>query len=125
MDTPTQVETATFTKKRKKRKIKNRGDVKKTTPIYSKPPMTAKCAICLEIKPWRTGVVCSHTEASYKDHWVCPSCFLTHAQSQLTFPFKCVHPQCILEYSDYEIYHLNLPSSLQSKWVTNSLKEVK
>lgn len=115
------------TTKRKRINQKKGAETKKKIrqPIIQKPPMTAKCAICLEVKPWRTGVVCSHSETAYQEHWVCPSCFATLTSSKPVFPFKCVHPSCPLEYSDYEIFHLNLPSNVLSKWSKNALKEMK
>jgi hypothetical protein len=100
-------------------------EAKEPFPLYVSLPVFAKCAICLESKAWRNGVVCSHTEVACKDHWLCRECFLTHAKNQQTFPFKCVYPSCERKYSDGETVHVEIPADLQMRWARNQLQEVK
>ena len=97
------------------------------------PPTTAKCAVCLQDGlPWRRGVVCEHSYQAYKEHWVCDVCFLRVCKDQPLFPFKYIYPNCNLQYTDSEILHLMVPPALSmippeisTKWVKNSLKEMK
>jgi hypothetical protein len=91
----------------------------------SRPPMIAKCIVCFEKKAWRKGVVCEHTELAYKEHWICDVCFIRYCQTQLRFPFKCLQPQCTIQYSEYEIFHITIPEQISIRWTKNALNEMK